>query len=82
MCGDFKVTDNRSQTYPLPTPEEMFSTLVNGESYSKLDLAKSYKQMRVSAASQPLLMVNTHLGRFNMPGFHLEFPWPRLCGKR
>ena len=42
MCGEFKVTINpviRTQVYPLPTPEEMFSTLANGESYSKLDLS-------------------------------------------
>jgi len=42
----------------------MFSTLANGESYSKLDLARAYKQMRVSTASQPLSTVNTHLGLF------------------
>jgi len=42
ISGDFKVTVNpviSSQKNPLPTPEEMFSTLANGESYSKLDLA-------------------------------------------
>ena len=35
VCGDFKVTKNLvicSQIYPLPTPEEIFSTLANGES--------------------------------------------------
>ena len=42
VCGDFKVTINPvicPQIYPLPAPEEMFSTLANGESYSKRDLA-------------------------------------------
>ena len=42
---DFKVSINpvlQSQTYPLPTPEEMFSVLANGESYTKLDLARAY----------------------------------------
>ena len=42
----------------------MFSTLANGESYSKLDLALAYKQMRVSAKSLPLLTINVHLGLF------------------
>ena len=40
--GDFKVSINpfiKQQVYPLPTPEEMFSTLANGESYTKLHLA-------------------------------------------
>ena len=53
------------QVYPLPTPEEMFSTLANGESFSKLDLARAYnKQMRVTESSKPLLTINTHIGLF------------------
>ena len=27
------------QTFPLPTPDEVFSTLANGELFTKLDLA-------------------------------------------
>ena len=67
VCGDFKVIINPvicPQVYPLPTPEEMFSTLANGESYSKLDLSRAYKQMKVTKSSQPLLTINTHLGLF------------------
>ena len=65
VCGDFKVTINPvicPQIYPLPTPEEMFSTLANGESYSKLDLARAYKQ--ITESIQPLLTINTYLGEF------------------
>ena len=61
--GNFKVSINpilQSQTYPLPTPEEMFSALANGESYTKLDLARAYKQMKVKEECQPLLTINTH----------------------
>ena len=50
ICGDFKVSINpviKAQVYPLPTPEEMFSALANGKSYTKLDLARAYKQMKV-----------------------------------
>ena len=64
ICGDFKVSVNPPQVYPLPTPEEMFSTLANGESFSKLDLARAYKQMRVTDSSRPLLTINTHIGLF------------------
>ena len=42
----------------------MFSTLANGDSYSKLDLARAYKQMKVTEGSQHLLTINTHLGLF------------------
>lgn len=65
ICGDFKVTINPhviKQTYPLPTAESIFSTLVNGESFSTLDLAKAYKQMKVKAECQDLLTINTPKG--------------------
>ena len=67
ICGDFKLTVNPvicPQVYPLPSPEELFSALANGESYSKLDLARAYKQMKVTESSQPLLTINTHMGLF------------------
>lgn len=65
ICADFKVTVNRyvkQQSYPLPTTEEIFSSLSKGESYTKLDLANAYKQLRVSEKSQELLTVNTPRG--------------------
>ena len=67
ICGDFKVSINPvicAQVYPLPTPEEMFSMLANGESYTKLDLARAYKQMAVKRECQHLLTINTHMGLF------------------
>ena len=51
ICADFKVTVNPQlcvQTFPLPTPDEIFSVLANSESFSKIDLARAYKQMRVA----------------------------------
>ena len=48
----------------LPTPDEVFSTLAHGESFSKLDLARAYKQMEVEESSRPYLTINTHLGLF------------------
>ena len=56
VCGDFKVTINPvicPQVYPLPTPDELFSALANGESYSKLDLSRAYKQMKVEKVVNP-----------------------------
>jgi len=54
ICGDFKVPVSpviSPQVYPLSTPEEMFSTLANGEYYSKLDLARAYKQMKCQSVA-------------------------------
>ena len=42
----------------------MFSALANGESYTKLDLARAYKQMKVKLECQPLLTINTHRGLY------------------
>ena len=67
MCG---LQNNshphlRMKTFPLPTPDEVFSTLAHGESFSKLDLATAYKEMEVEESScQPYLTINTHLGLF------------------
>ena len=38
--------------------------LANGESYTKLDLARAYKQMAVKKECQHLLTINTHMGLF------------------
>ena len=67
ICADFKMTINPhlcSKTFPLPTPDEVFSTLARGESFSTLDLARAYKQMEVAPDSQSYLTINTHMGLF------------------
>ena len=67
VCADFKVTVNPNlciQTFPLPTPDEIFSVLANGALFSKIDLARTYKQMRVMKGNQPYLTINTQLGLY------------------
>ena len=68
ICADFKMTINHhlcSKTYPLPAPDEVFSTLAQGESFSTSDLARTYKQMEVAQDSQSYLTINTHMGLFH-----------------
>ena len=65
VCGDYKVTVNPSldvDQYPLPKPEDLFATLANGKSFSKLDLSQAYQQMVLEEKSAECLTVNTHLG--------------------
>ena len=50
------------KTFPLPTPQEVFSTLASGESFSKIDLPRANKQMEVEESSRQYLTINTHLG--------------------
>ena len=67
ICVDFKVTINphlKIPTYPLPTPDEVFAALANGESFTKLDLSRAYKQMKVATESQGYLTITTHMGLF------------------
>ena len=67
ICGDYKVTVNQTldvEEYPLPTPEELFSTLSGGRIFSKLDLSQAYLQVSVDEASKPYLTVNTHRGLY------------------
>ena len=58
------------QTYPLPTPDEVFSKLANGarKSFTKLDLTHPYKQMKVVVDSQKYLTINTHMGLYDTSG--------------
>ena len=66
ICVNFKMKINPHlyiQTYPLPTPNEVqYFDITNVESFTKLDLARAYKQMKVAADSQKYLTINTHIG--------------------
>ena len=67
VCGDYKVTVNQSldvDQYPLPKPEDLFATLANGKTYSKLDLSQAYQQMVLDEESAKCLTINTHLGLY------------------
>ena len=55
----------RSKELPLPTLDEVFLSLTQGESFSTLHLARAYKQMEVAAESQPYLTINAHMGLFH-----------------
>ena len=48
ICGDYKRMVNPyldSDTFPQPTPEELFSKIHVGKKFSKLDLSQAYLQM-------------------------------------
>ena len=54
ICAIFKVTINPhlcSKVFLLPTPDEVFSALAQGESFSTIDLARACKQMEMTAKS-------------------------------
>ena len=55
ICGDFKVTINQALSvdqYPLPKPEDLFTTLTGGQKFTKLDLSQAYLQLEISEESK------------------------------
>ena len=67
LCGDYKVTVNQVlmvEEYPLPTPDELFTTLAGGKVFSKLDLSQAYLQLPVDKESKQYLTINTHQGLY------------------
>ena len=67
ICGDFKVTINpvlQVDQYPLPKPEDLFTTLVRGQKSTKLDLTQAYQQMPLEENAKELVTINTHQGLY------------------
>ncbi|UYV75109.1 FHDC1 [Cordylochernes scorpioides] len=55
ICCDFKVTLNKyldTAAYPLPTQQDLFSTLAKGKYFSKLDLRNAYLQLEVDPGTR------------------------------
>ena len=67
LCGDYRLTANKAvliDSYPLPKPEVMFSTLAGGKLFSKLDLSQAYAQLELDDESKEYTVINTHRGLF------------------
>ena len=67
MCGDYKTTINqwvKTEGYPLPTVQDLFSTLAGGAVFTKLDLKQTYQQLEVDENSHEYLTINTHKGLY------------------
>ncbi|KXJ10498.1 Transposon Tf2-11 polyprotein [Exaiptasia diaphana] len=65
LCGDYKVTVNQfleADPYPLPSTEELLSTIGPAKYFSKIDLANAFQQLKLSDGSKELLTVNTPIG--------------------
>ena len=67
LCGDYKVTVNKitkTESYPLPRIEELFSSLAGGKSFTKLDLSHAYLQVELEEGSKEYVTINTHKGLY------------------
>ena len=67
VCGDYKTTINQAMiidSYPLPRIEDIFASLSEGKTFSKLDLAHAYQQLPLDDTSKSYVVINTHKGLF------------------
>lgn len=67
VCGDYKITANKAirlDTYPIPKPEDLFSSLSGGKIFSKLDMSQAYCQLQLEEPAKDLTVINTHRGLF------------------
>ena len=52
------------ESYPIPRVEELFTNLIGGKHFSKLDLAQAYLQLPLSERSRQYVTINTTKGLF------------------
>ena len=67
VCGDYKVSVNpylETECYPMPNPQDLFSTLAGGRVFTRLDMKQAYQQMKISPDSRAYLTINTSKGLF------------------
>ena len=50
--------------YPLPKAEDLFTTLMDGQTFTKLDLTNAYAQMELYDDSKPYTCIDTHRGLY------------------
>ena len=65
VCANFSTGLNdclRDHSYPIPSPEDIFTKLNRGKILSKIDLSETYLQVKVSEKCSKYLCINTHLG--------------------
>ena len=65
ICGHYKRTVNPwldNDTFPQPTPEELFSKIHVRKKFSKIDLSQAYLQMQLEEQSPKYLTINPSKG--------------------
>ena len=72
ICGDYKVTVNpvlQIDQFPMPKPEDLFSTLAGSKTFSKLDLTHAYQQVLLEPESRQYVTINMHRGLYQYNRF-------------
>lgn len=95
ICGDYSTGLNDAlvpNQFPLPTPEQIFTTLNGKKVFSKIDLSDAFLQLELDDEAKRLLTVNTHVGLFRVnrmqpgvktaPGLFQELMTKMLSGTK
>lgn len=67
MCADYKVHLNRrikTDAFPTPSTEKIFSKLKNAKKFAKLDLKSAYWQIKLNDSARELGVINTSKGLY------------------
>ncbi|PAA80925.1 hypothetical protein BOX15_Mlig029604g7 [Macrostomum lignano] len=69
MCADYSVHVNskiKSDSYPIPHIETMFSKLKNAKTFATVDLRSAYWQIELDEAARDLSVINTSRGLYRV----------------
>ena len=75
LCSNYKATVNPMldvDQYPLPKPEDIFSTLAGCKHFVTLDLSHAYNQLIMDEESKKYVTINTHKGLCQYTRFLFE----------
>ncbi|KAL6731117.1 hypothetical protein Aduo_002022 [Ancylostoma duodenale] len=77
LCADFSTGLNDAlqlHQHPLPSAEDVFTKLNEGQLFTQIDFAEAYLQVEVGEESEELLTINTHRGlyRYNRIPFGVK----------
>ena len=67
LCDDFKITVNKVakfDSYQLSCIDDLFASLSDERTFTKLDLAHAYLQIPLDAESKKFTTINTHRGLY------------------
>ncbi|XP_052747502.1 uncharacterized protein K02A2.6 isoform X1 [Bicyclus anynana] len=69
LCGDYRSTVNQateSDTFPMPTANEVFATVAGAKFFTTLDLDRAYTQVKVTESTAKMLTLNTCKGLYSV----------------
>ena len=67
ICGDYRLTVKQAaqrDSYPLPRIDDIFASLAEEQTFTKLDLSQAYQQVALEEQSKDYVVINTQLGLF------------------